>query len=286
MIRNILLSFVIFTLILGASIAHAESISISIQPTTILQGDPVLIQIHNTAKVSDIKKVTLFGVKRGVFMYKGVPSALAGVDLNKKIGDYMATVEMTNGDIIKQTITVGKRDIVEEPLGIPEKLGGNTKESQDNLVANLAADKKKVTNLKTNIKALWSKAFVEPLSKIFITSPYGYSRKTGEYSIPHKGTDYRAVVGTEIYAVNRGVVRIAQSYTDYGKSIFIDHGLGLVSYYLHLSKYKVKVGQVVEAGQTIGLSGDTGYTLGAHLHLGIRINEVTVDPVKFFKLFK
>ncbi len=276
----------IFTLLLGWQSVFAGNVSISVAPATIIQGDPVLIQIHDTAKASDIKKVTLFGVKRGVFMYKGVPSALAGVDLNKKIGDYMATVEMINGDIIKQTITVRKRDIVEEPLGIPVKLGGNTKESQDNLVANLAADKKKVTNLKTNIKALWSKAFAEPISKIFVTSPYGYSRKTGAYSIPHKGTDYRAAVGTEIYAVNRGVVRIAQSYTDYGKSVFIDHGLGLVSYYLHLSKYKVKVGQVVEAGQTIGLSGDTGYTLGAHLHLGIRINEVTVDPVKFFELFK
>jgi murein DD-endopeptidase MepM/ murein hydrolase activator NlpD len=87
-------------------------------------------------------------------------------------------------------------------------------------------------------------------------------------------------------AVNRGVVRIAANYRNYGKSIFIDHGLELVSYYLHLSKYKVKVGDVVERGQVIGLSGHTGYTLGAHLHLGIKINEITIDPVNFFELFK
>ena len=59
-----------------------------------------------------------------------------------------------------------------------------------------------------------------------------------------------------------------------------------MSSYLHLSKINVKVGDVVERGQVIGLSGDTGYTEGAHLHLGIRIDNVAIDPVKFFDLFK
>lgn len=219
-------------------------------------------------------------------MYIGKPSGLVAIDLNKKPGDYALIAEMVNGEIIKNIVNVGKRGIVEESLGIPEKLGGNTKASQDKLVTTLVEDKKSVTGLRTNIKALWTKKFISPLQQIYITSPYGYSRKTGEYSIPHKGVDYRAKEGTEVMAVNRGVVRIAASYRNYGKSIFIDHGLGLVSYYLHLSKYKVKVGDVVERGQVIGLSGHTGYTLGAHLHLGIKINEITIDPVKFFELFK
>jgi len=53
-----------------------------------------------------------------------------------------------------------------------------------------------------------------------------------------------------------------------------------------VSKYKVKVGNVVERGQIIALSGHSGYTLGAHLHLGIRINNIAIDPEKFLELFK
>ena len=267
-------------------IGYAEEFSISIYPAKIIQGDPVLVQINNATKISDVKKITFENKKWDLFLYKGVVSALLPVDLNKKAGDYKITVGLKNGETLTNTLTVNKRDVVEEPLGIPEKLGGNTKQAQDKLVQTLAADKKKVTNLKTNKNTLWSKNFLMPLKDIYITSPYGYSRKTGEYSIPHKGTDYRAPDGTEVYAINRGVVRIAKSYRDYGKSIFIDHGQGLVSYYLHLSKYKVYEGQVVERGQVIGLAGHTGYAIGAHLHLGIRIHDITIDPEKFFELFK
>ena len=59
-----------------------------------------------------------------------------------------------------------------------------------------------------------------------------------------------------------------------------------MSFYLHLSEIKVEVGEVVELGQIVALSGATGYTLGAHLHLGIRINDIAIDPEKFFELFK
>ena len=284
MTKKILL-ILLFLLIFSKNV-QAEVVSISISPNIILQGDPVLVQINGVTKISEIKKLTFAGKKVSLFLYAGVPSGLVPIDLNKKPGDYTLLLETTAGEKINKVVNVGKRNIIEEPLGIPEKLGGNTKASQDKLVTTLVEEKKSVTGLRTNSKALWTKAFIPPLKEIYITSPYGYSRKTGEYSIPHKGTDYRAKDGTEVLAVNRGVVRIAMSYRNYGKSIFIDHGLGLVSYYLHLSKYKVKVGDVVEQGQVIGLSGHTGYTLGAHLHLGIRINDITIDPEKFFELFK
>lgn len=276
----------IFSLFLGIKSVYAEEVSLSVFPAAILQGDPFLVQVNGVTKISEIKKLFFVGKKINIFMYQGKPSALVAIDLNKKPGDYELKVEMKSGEIVKSIVSIGKRDIVEEPLGIPEKLGGNTTASQDKLVATLIADKKSVTGLRTNSKALWTAQFIPPLRQTFVTSPYGYSRKTGVYSIPHKGVDYRAFEGTEVMAINRGVVRIAQSYRNYGKSIYIDHGLGLVSYYLHLSKYKVKVGDVVERGQVIGLSGHTGYTLGAHLHLGIKINEITIDPIKFFELFK
>ncbi len=286
--RKLILSIILFILIFLAGIPtlYAQTATLSVFPTQILQGNPLLVQINGVNEIASIKKLTFNGQTLGVFMYKQKPTALVGIDLNKKAGTYVLKAEFTNGEIITTNVIVEKRDKTETPLGIPEKLGGNTKASQDKLVASLVAEKKSLVNIRTNAKALWTKPFIAPLKQLFITDPYGNSRKTGEYSIPHKGVDYRAKIGTEVTAINRGVVRITGTYRDYGKTIFIDHGMGLMSSYLHLSKIKVKVGDIVEQGQLIGLSGDTGYTLGAHLHLGIRINNIGIDPVKFFELFQ
>lgn len=219
-------------------------------------------------------------------MYQNKPSALVGIDLNKKAGTYELIAELVNGKIVKKTINIEKRDKTITPLGIPEKLGGNTKASQDKLVATLNEDNKILADIRTNPKALWTEPFISPLKKIFVTAPYGNSRKTGAYAIPHKGVDYRAPEGTQILAINRGVVRINQTFRNHGKTLVIDHGMGVMSFYLHLSKTNVKVGDVVERGQIVALSGSSGYTLGAHLHLGIRINNIAIDSVKFFELFK
>ena len=244
-----------------------------------------MVQIDG-AEISIIKKLSFAGKKIHVFMYQGKPTALVGVDLNKKPGAYPLALELSDGTVVKKDIEVEKRDKTETPLGIPEKLGGNTKASQDKLVASLNEDNKSLAGLRTNAKTLWTEAFMFPLKQMAVTSPYGNGRLTGEYSIPHKGTDYKAKVGTEVAAVNRGVVRVVKAFRNHGKTIVIDHGMGLMSYYLHLSSYKVKVGDVVKKGQIIALSGQTGYAVGPHLHLGIRIGDIAIDPEKFFELFK
>ena len=263
----------------------AQTVFISFFPEEIRQGDPFMAQIDG-AKISSIKKLTFNGKKMGILLYQEKPTALIPVDLNKKAKTYELRAELTDGNIIKKDVVIVQRDKKETPLGIPEKLGGNTKASQNKLVSTLNADNKKLAGLRTNGKSLWKEKFIAPLRQIVVTSPYGNSRKTGEYAIPHKGTDYKAPEGTEILAINRGVVRFAKTLRNHGKTIVIDHGQGVMSFYLHLSKFKVKKGVVVERGKVIALSGATGYTLGAHLHFGLRINDIAIDPEKFFELFK
>jgi len=259
--------------------------SLSVSPATILlQGNPILIEIKDT-DASSIKKLSFDGKKMGVFTYQNKPWVLVGIDLNKKPGTYALQAELTDGNIVKKSIVIEKRDKTETPLGIPEKLGGNTKESQDKLVATLNEDNKSLVGIKTENTALWTEPFVAPLKQIKVTAPYGNSRKTGAYSIPHKGVDYRATPGAEVMAINRGIVRLTREFRNHGKTMVIDHGLGVMSYYLHLSKYNVKEGDIVERGQMIALSGDSGYTVGAHLHFAIRINDIAIDPEKFFELF-
>jgi murein DD-endopeptidase MepM/ murein hydrolase activator NlpD len=286
--RKIYIHIFLFFVILFSGITHvsAQVASLSFFPDHIIQGEPLLVQINGVSDISLLKKVTFDGKIAGVFMYQNKPSALVGVGLNTKPGAYELTAEFWRGNIIRTTIVVGERKKVEVPLGIPLKLGGNTRASQDKLVASLIAEKKSLSGIPTYNKALWVDKFTPPLAQIFVTDNYGFSRKTGVYSIPHIGVDYRAKTGTAVMAVNRGVIRITNWYRDYGNTIIIDHGLGLMTYYLHLSKIKVKVGDIVERGQVIGLSGQTGYATGPHLHLSVVINNVSIDPVKFFELFQ
>ncbi len=278
--------FSVFLFLSGVSFACADAPTLSYFPTAIEQGQPFMVFVGGVSDLSSVKKITFDGQSTGVFMYQNTPTALVGVDLNKNPGLYKLVLTLAGGATVTKNVTVSSRQKITEPLGIPESLGGNTTASENNMVTELVAENKTLANLKTFAAALWTKKFLPPLSQIFVTDPYGYSRQTGVYSIPHKGVDYRAAIGTPVMAINRGIVRLTKSYTDYGNTIVVDHGLGVMSFYLHLSKINVKVGQLVQQGQVIGLSGETGYAEGPHLHLSVRINGVSIDPVQFLDLFK
>ena len=95
---------------------------------------------------------------------------------------------------------------------------------------------------------------------------------------PHSGTDLKAAIGTEIQASNRGRVVLAKNLFFSGNAVFIDHGLGVYSVYLHLSEIRVACGDMIERGQVLGLAGATGRVTGPHLHWGVRITDARVDP--------
>lgn len=264
-------------------LAAANSVSLTVYPESIIQGEPAVVTITGITSTSSVKKISFDGAPLGLFINQNKVEALIGVDLNKKPGLYTLSVELPGGVKLKKTIPVVERERIKETFSIPQKLGGNTVQSQNTLVSTLAAENASLSNIRTGTKAFWKNAFVWPLEKITVTDTYGYSRQTGAYSIAHKGTDFRAAEGTKVMAINRGVVRIAKTYRNYGKTIVVDHGLGLMSFYMHLSKIKVAAGQLVVPGQVIGQSGQTGYAEQPHLHLTVRINGTSIDPMKFFE---
>lgn len=128
---------------------------------------------------------------------------------------------------------------------------------------------------------LWDSNFILPMQSK-ITSAYGNARVfNGEIKSYHSGTDFRAAVGTKIFASNRGKVVIAKERFLAGGSVVLDHGEGVFSMYYHCSEIKVKVGEIVEKGDLIALSGATGRVSGPHLHFGILVRGVQVDPLDF-----
>jgi murein DD-endopeptidase MepM/ murein hydrolase activator NlpD len=116
-----------------------------------------------------------------------------------------------------------------------------------------------------------------------VTSPFGMRmHPVLGYARMHNGMDIAVPTGTPIYSMAKGEVIIAQYMSSYGNVVIIDHGNGLTSTYAHLSKISVSVGQVVEKGQMIGKSGNTGLSSGPHLHFEIRKNGTPVDPAPYY----
>jgi len=97
---------------------------------------------------------------------------------------------------------------------------------------------------------------------------------------PHNGVDIAAAKGTNIVAPLTGRVALVHEQMFYtGKTIMLDHGLGVTSVYAHLSNIDVGLGQVVEQGQVMGQVGQTGRATGPHLHWGVTWRKTHVDPL-------
>jgi murein DD-endopeptidase MepM/ murein hydrolase activator NlpD len=118
-----------------------------------------------------------------------------------------------------------------------------------------------------------------------ISDVFGVERVfNGSVESTHQGLDFRVPGGTSVAAVNRGRVILARSLFFEGNCVVIDHGQGLLTLYLHLSKFLVKEGEDVSKGQAIGLSGGTGRATGPHLHLAVRWQGIYLDPQVLLKL--
>ena len=127
--------------------------------------------------------------------------------------------------------------------------------------------------------------WVRPCSYTSITSPFGnrVSPTTGA-STYHQGVDLDTGTNWPVVAAKSGIVTIAGFGTAPGNYVQIDHQDGFKSIYMHLSSYCVSVGQIVNAGQQIGATGATGVATGDHLHFGIQLNGVYVNPCNYVPL--
>ncbi|MBO4646327.1 MAG: M23 family metallopeptidase [Bacteroidales bacterium] len=125
---------------------------------------------------------------------------------------------------------------------------------------------------------------IRPLPNIYeVSSGFGYRyHPILKVLRPHTGIDISAAKGTPVYATADGVVSRKNAGSGYGTVVIIDHGYSYQTLYAHLSKKNVKPGEKVVRGQVIGFVGNTGLSLGAHLHYEVIKDGQRVNPVHYF----
>ncbi|MBI3942778.1 MAG: M23 family metallopeptidase [Chloroflexi bacterium] len=126
--------------------------------------------------------------------------------------------------------------------------------------------------------------FKVPVTATLESSNFGLLRSYngGPYGSAHGGVDFdETPAGAEVRAAAPAVVALAERLQVRGNAVILDHGWGVYSGYFHLSRIVVKPGQHVEAGDLLGLVGETGLATGPHLHWELRVNDIAVDPLEW-----
>jgi murein DD-endopeptidase MepM/ murein hydrolase activator NlpD len=131
----------------------------------------------------------------------------------------------------------------------------------------------------------WQDPLAAPVTGC-MTSPFGVKRlhsgkPTGEY---HGGVDQRSPEGEPIRAVTAGTVTFSKHFNVLGNAVGIDHGQGLESMYLHMSRLVATPGATVQRGDILGYAGSTGRSTGPHLHWVLYVNGMNVNPAQWIKL--
>ncbi len=260
---------VLTTITTSTTLMEEKSIEIMVLQDKLAQGDTLVVKAENLKTGQKI--IGEFDQQEFDFIpteREGKFIGIVGIDVRKTPGDYPLKVLINNEEKLHQIITIKKGNFyVAKFVLTPElKQKGYT---QANIVQNIGAKDgvliKQVVSQYTPT-AYFKKSFVNPLDKIIKIGDFGTTRIEGDIALRHLGVDLDAKINTPVYAINGGVVRFAQELTEYGKTIIIDHGVGIFSLYLHLNEFKVTTGDYVTRGDIIGLSGNTGYSLEPHLH--------------------
>jgi murein DD-endopeptidase MepM/ murein hydrolase activator NlpD len=261
--------------------------SVQWQPHDLTNGSPVLFEIKASAKVREVSGLWM---GHSVSFFRSASNkgwyGLAAIPLTTKAGLYELRVTETRatGGTVELTRKIHVRDAPYPKITV--KVAKKfTEPSPDQLTA-ISADKSlkgKIFGAVTTDR-LWAGQFVAPVSDP-ISDIFGTARVFNEQvQSRHQGLDFAAPPGTEVHAINSGVVILARPMFFEGNCVVIDHGQGLLSLYLHLSAFKVKEGDQVRTGETVALSGGTGRATGPHLHLAVRWQGIYLSPAILLKL--
>ncbi len=250
-----------------AAVASAQTFEIS--PATVRQGET--IRLHGTGTATsarmDGRTIRLFGQAEGGWL------GLMPVVLDATPGEHK--IEFLGAD--GRVADTGAVKILEGGYPVQNVVIGK---AQEELKA-APGEMDMVRALRDTVSDVryWKEPLIAPVPGCMV-SPFGVKRlhngkPTGAY---HRGVDLRSPAGRPIRASAAGVVRIVRMFNVHGGTVGIDHGQGLTSMYLHMSRFATQEGAVVNQGDVIGYVGSTGVSNGPHVHWTLQVNGIAVSP--------
>ncbi len=270
-----------------ASTLHAKNASPNIVVTSsrsvMRQGETIRLTLQSS---EEITRVTVRFAGRAWLVYSTGPGTwvtIVGTDPTMPVGKLSATIEgLTAAGIVVRA----RRELTVAKVAFPSRRITFDPDVQKLVTPEAVARERRAVQEALRVlhpEALWEDPLLLPVEGR-ISSPYGVlSIYQGRVSGFHGGADIAADAGTPVRAAGRGIVRLAEALPLSGNAVMIDHGLGVVTSYFHMQEVRVSAGQRVDKGDIVGLVGSTGLATGPHLHWGLRVNGVNVDPLPWTK---
>jgi murein DD-endopeptidase MepM/ murein hydrolase activator NlpD len=253
---------------------------VNIRPQTVSQGDTVSIYVENM--LEGHPEGQFAGQELHFIPHKEGFVALVGIDAFKEPGSEMIELSGSGEQTwssFAQKFPISSSNYISQVITIPEELNAlldpEVRQDEDAFLHTIYAN--------FSEEPRWEGLFQVPVTDTVVTAPYGGGRSynEGPIDIYHTGTDFDGVIGTPILAAADGTVVFSETLELRGQTVIIDHGMGVMTAYFHLSEILVDVGVDVMAGQPIGLGGSTGLSTGPHLHWEMRIMDVPVDGMRW-----
>jgi murein DD-endopeptidase MepM/ murein hydrolase activator NlpD len=250
----------------------------------VVAGSPELIRVQATNATSVDGE--WLGRKLQFFRAHNAWFALAGVDVEAPIGPSQLAIQIHDAKGVHaapiHTVQIHAAHYRTGSLTVAPKFVAPDHEALQQIATEKQL-KEKVFSA-SNSEPLWSANFRAPVAAP-PTDSFGTRRTfNGKLASIHKGMDFRATTGTPVKAANSGFVVLARPLYYEGGCVVIDHGLGIYTISMHLSRIDIKEGQRVATGDQLGLSGATGRVTGPHLHWAVRWQNAYLDPAKLLRL--
>jgi murein DD-endopeptidase MepM/ murein hydrolase activator NlpD len=257
------------------------------QPTRPVNGSPVVFRVTSPAGLKSLSgkwlehEVSFSPDSQGKVWY-----GFAGASLETLSGNHPIELKgtTTTGKVLlfQKRVAVGRGRYHSIVASVPKKY---TEPSAEQL-QEIGQDKtlKERTFSQATPEREWAGSFHAP-AKAQISDVFGTSRTfNGCVQSVHQGLDYAVPEGTPVVALNSGTVLLARPLFFECNCVVLDHGQGLLTLYMHLSKIEIKEGERIASGEKIGLSGATGRATGPHLHVAVRWQGVYLDPATLLSL--
>jgi murein DD-endopeptidase MepM/ murein hydrolase activator NlpD len=267
--------------------SKAADFSVQWQPKRLVNGSPVVFRVTSPEPLKSLSGKWLEHDVFFSFDPQGkIWFAIAGASLQTHPGSYPLELmgSTANGKELsfQKQVAVGKGKYHSIAASVPKQYT----EPDPAQLQKIAQDKALKEHVFAGVtpERQWAGSF-HPPAKAQISDVFGTSRTfNGRVQSVHQGLDYAVREGTPVAALNSGTVLLAQSLFFEGNCVVLDHGQGLLTLYMHLSKIEVKEGDHITSGQKIGLSGGTGRATGPHLHVAVRWQGIYLDPAILLSL--